>query len=231
MKKLSILLISSIFLLFTAVSCNNDDNGYDNGNDTPRNGDIWNPDGIEMVFVEGTDTMPSFFIGRFEITQEQWDSVMDVNLSLFRGENLPVETVSWNDVQDFLLRLNKQTGRNYRLPTEFEWEFAARGGTATSFCEGGCEFSGSNDVSEVAWWGNNSGNRTHTVGTRAPNELGIHDMSGNVWEWTSTEEGSYRVLRGGSWTHTDLERLRVSGRFTFDPSVRNIHIGFRVVLP
>jgi len=202
------------------------------GGGVRRNGAVWNPDGIEMVYVEGRGTgitaMQGFFIGRFEVTQEQWQAIMGTNPSYFRGANLPVEMVSWNDVQEFLQRLNQRTGRNYRLPTEAEWEFAARGGTATSFCPGGCEFSGSNNENAVAWHTGNSGNHTHPVGRLAANELGIHDMSGNVWEWTSCVLG---VLRGGGWNGTLHSHLRVTGRIGFAPSSRGSTIGFRVVHP
>jgi formylglycine-generating enzyme required for sulfatase activity len=130
---------------------------------------------------------------------------MGNNPSRFKGDNLPVGNVSWNDVQDFIKKLNAQTGKNYRLPTESKWEYAARGGSK----------SGSNYVESVAWYERNSDNKTHAVGTKLPNELGIYDMSGNVFEWCSNWEGSYSsdfqtnpkgpstgshcVGRGGSW--------------------------------
>ena len=162
-----------------------------------RNGEIYNPDGIELVYVEGIDTgmmaIKGFFIGRFEITQAQWKAIMGNNLSNFTGDSLPVENVSWWDVKEFLTKLNMVTGRNYRLPTEAEWDFAATGGTAGK----GYVYSGSNNINDVAWYYDNSGNsmskkkyvngkrmsytessdrRTHSVGTKQPNELGIYDM-------------------------------------------------------
>jgi formylglycine-generating enzyme required for sulfatase activity len=136
---------------------------------------------------------------------------MGSNPSKFKGANLPVEQVSWNDAQKFIKRLNAATGKQYRLPTEAEWEYAARGGTQSK----AYEYSGSNSVYEVAWCFNNSGNKTHPAGTKSANELGIYDMSGNVWEWcydwygcyqalpqhnpAGASSGSGRVVRGGSW--------------------------------
>ena len=206
------------------------------GSGNRRNGAAFNPDGIDLVYVEGTGSgimaVKGFYIGKYEITQAQWQAIMGSNPSNFKGSgNLPVERVSWNDVQEFLSRLNSATGRNYRLPTEAEWEFAARGGTAEKFCPGGCEYSGSNNVNSVAWYDANSGDRTHPVGTKAANELGIHDMSGNVWEWCEDAHGSYRVNRGGGWINTDLSYLRVTGRYSDSPSIRSNLLGFRVVLP
>jgi len=218
-----------------------------------RNGEVYNPDGIELVYVEGTGSgimaMKGFYIGKFEVTQAQWQAIMGNNPSNFKGAgNLPVESVSWNDVQEFLARLNRATGRNYRLPTEAEWEFAARGGTAEKFCPGGCEYSGSNNINSVAWFTDNSSSRTQPVGTKAPNELGIHDMSGNVWEWcrdwfdanyygsspvespTGPSSGSYRGSRGGSWNDT-ARGCRVSNRLFSTPEFRISYLGLRLLLP
>jgi formylglycine-generating enzyme required for sulfatase activity len=151
---------------------------------------------IEMVSVQGNSTVSSFNIGKYEVTQGQWKAVMGDNPSRFKsGDNYPVENVSWNDVQDFLSRLNALTGKNYRLPRETEWEYAARGGNSSR----GYKYSGSANINDVAWYDGNSGERTHPVGTKAPNELGIYDMSGNVKEWCQDAEGSYRVYRGGCW--------------------------------
>jgi len=196
-----------------------------------RNGAVYNPDGIELVYVEGKGSgimaIKGFYIGKFEITQAQWQAVMGNNPSHFKGANLPVEMVSWHDVQEFLARLNRTTGRNYRLPTEAEWEFAARGGINSKRYE----YSGSNNINNVTWYKSNSGDSTQPVGTKQANELGIHDMSGNVWEWSEDAEGSKRVIRGGSWFNTTLSELSVAGRYIVSPSERNINIGFRVVLP
>jgi formylglycine-generating enzyme required for sulfatase activity len=251
--------------------------------------------GIEMVFVkggtftmgctaeQGSDcfdrekpahgvTVSDFYIGKYEVTQEQWVLVMGSsnNPSYFKGGKLPVERVSWNDVQEFVLRLNTLTGKKYRLPTEAEWEYAARGGQNSK----GYKYSGSNNVGNVAWYIVNSGdkvlrdglfeeyfnkndndgynniltsnkNRMHPVGTKLPNELGIYDMSGNVYEWVSDWYGEYnssaqtnpkgpstgssRVLRGGSW-YFAAWNCRVSFRNSGNPGISNNYIGFRLVL-
>ena len=156
-------------------------------------------------------TLSSYYICKYEVTQALWRAVMGSNPSKFKGDNLPVEQVSWNDCQTFINRLNSYTGRNFRLPTEAEWEFAARGGNYSRRYK----YSGSNYIGDVAWYADNSGNRTHPVGTKQANELGLYDMSGNVWEWCSDWYGSYssysqsnptgatsgfgRVERGGNW--------------------------------
>ena len=130
---------------------------------------------------EHSVTVKDFSIGKYEITQKLWTNIMGANPSEFRGDNLPVEQVSYYDVQEFIRKLNAKTGRKYRLPTEAEWEYAARGGDRSK----GFKYSGSDDVDNVAWWPGNSDRETHPVGTKQANELWIHDMSGNVWEWTN----------------------------------------------
>jgi formylglycine-generating enzyme required for sulfatase activity len=186
-------------------------------------------------------TLSGYYIGKYEVTQAQWRAVMDSNPSNFKGDNLPVESVSWHDVQDFIRKLNQQTGKNYRLPTEAEWEFAARGGNSSR----GYKYSGSNDIGSVAWYNGNSGGETHPVGTKQANELGIYDMTGNVWEWCNdwygsysgssqtnpkgASSGSYRVLRGGSW-YSNESNCRVSNRSHSSPDSRLIIIGFRVAV-
>ena len=152
-------------------------------------------------------TLSDYYIGETEVTQELWQAVMGSNPSKFSGSGkLPVEKVSWNDCQTFITKLNALTGKQFRLPTEAEWEFAARGGNLSK----GYKYSGSNDISIVAWYSGNSDHKTHKVGTKAPNELGIYDMSGNVWEWcqdywydsyssSAQTDRSHRVFRGGSW--------------------------------
>ena len=124
-------------------------------------------------------TLSSFSIGRYEVTQEEWQAVMGSNPSWFKGPKRPVENVSWDDCQAFIKKLNEMTGKQFRLPTEAEWEFASRGGIKSQ----GYKYSGSNNLNSVAWYADNSGNTTHDVGQESPNELGIYDMSGNVWEW------------------------------------------------
>ena len=186
-------------------------------------------------------SLSSFYIGKYEVTQALWKAVMGSNPSNWKGDNLPVENVSWNDCQTFLRKLNAMTGKNFRLPTEAEWEFAARGGNRSR----GYQYSGSNVLSDVAWYDDNSGMKTHNVGTKAPNELGIYDMSGNVSEWcqdwygdyhgylqtnpTGPSSGSYRVLRGGSWRY-GAGGCRVAFRFIFTPDYRGIYLGLRLAL-
>ena len=186
-------------------------------------------------------TLSGYYIGKYEVTQALWKAVMGSNPSYFKGDNLPVEFVSWNEVQEFLRKLNAMTGKRYRLPTEAEWEFAARGGNSSR----GYKYSGSNSLGNVAWYYDNSGSGTHAVGTKSPNELGIYDMSGNVCEWCQDwngsyssssqrnpkgpNSGSYRVYRGGSW-NGNARSCRVSFRYHFTPGLRNNGIGFRLVL-
>ena len=186
-------------------------------------------------------TLNDYYIGKFEVTQELWEAVMGSNPSWFNGSNLPVEQVSWNDCQEFITKLNGLTGKNFRLPTEAEWEYAARGGNRS----GGYKYSGGNNINDVAWYDDNSGFKTHAVGTKSPNELGIYDMSGNVLEWCQDWYGSYgsgsqtnpqgassgsdRVIRGGCWLN-DARFCRVSYRSNGTPSDRGRSLGFRVVL-
>ena len=184
-------------------------------------------------------TLSSYMIGKTEVTQELWLAVMGSKPSYFRGDNLPVEQVSWDDCQKFITKLNALTGKNFRLPTEAEWEYAARGGNMSQ----GYKYSGSNEIGDVAWYDNNSGNKTHSVATKAPNELGIYDMSGNLWEWCSNWYGSYsstaqtnptgpdsgsnRIIRGGSWGH-DLLDCRVARRGAIGQTSRSIGFGLRL---
>ena len=185
-------------------------------------------------------TLSSYYICKYEVTQALWRAVMGSNPSGFKGDNLPVENVNWDDCQTFINRLNSYTGRNFRLPTEAEWEFAARGGN----CSRHYKYSGSNNIGDVAWYDGNS-NRTHPVGTKQANELGLYDMSGNVWEWCSDWDGSYssysqndptgpnsgsrRVMRGSSWY--DIARYcRLSYRGSYAPGSRYDDLGLRLVL-
>jgi formylglycine-generating enzyme required for sulfatase activity len=179
-------------------------------------------------------------IGKYEVTQGEWLKVMGSNPSHFSscGANCPVEQVSWDDVQEYIRKLNGLSGTNYRLPTEAEWEYAARiGGEAE-------EYSGGNDVNAVAWYSGNSGGNTHPVGQKQPNRLGLYDMSGNVWEWcndwhggyasgrqqnpTGPTSGHYRVNRGGSW-YDFPANVRASFRSDFAPDFRYRNLGFRLV--
>ena len=188
-------------------------------------------------------TLSSYYICKYEVTQALWRVVMGSNPSNFKGDNLPVESVSWNDCQTFINRLNSYTGRNFRLPTEAEWEFAARGGNYSHHYK----YSGSNYIGDVAWYDSNSGNRTHPVGTKQANELGLYDMNGNVWEWcsdwycssyssysqtdpTGPNSGSVRVIRGGGWCN-DTSYCRASNRHCYAPGNDDCyHIGLRLVL-
>ncbi|GBU22103.1 hypothetical protein R80B4_02008 [Fibrobacteres bacterium R8-0-B4] len=201
-------------------------------------------------------TLSSYYIGKYEVTQGLWKAVMGSLPSDFTedslhgmGDNYPVYYVSWDDiVNEFIPKINKLTGKTYRLPTEAEWEYAARGGNKS----GGYKYSGSNNIDDVAWYGyylkegGTSGETTNPVGTKSPNELGIYDMIGNVWEWVSDWYGDYsstaqadptgpssgsdRVNRGGSW-HDVARFCRVSYRNEFNPDDSISFIGFRLVLP
>ena len=221
------------------------------------------PISIEMVFVKGgtftmgndsdnfllsaekpvhSVTVSDFSIGKYPVTQAQWTAVMGYNYSNFKGDNLPVENVSWDDVQRFISRLNSATGKTYRLPTEAEWEYAARGGTESK----GYRFAGSDNINEVAWHRNNSNRKTHPVGGKKPNELEIYDMSGNIGEWVSDWFGYYtaeaktnpegppagdvRIRRGGSWSSAYVEYNSVTSRLTDSPEMRSEQIGFRLAI-
>ncbi|MGM9811707.1 MAG: SUMF1/EgtB/PvdO family nonheme iron enzyme [Muribaculaceae bacterium] len=186
-------------------------------------------------------TLSSYYIGETEVTQALWQAVMGNNPSYFKGDNLPVERVSWDDCQEFIKKLNALTGRKFRLPTEAEWEYAARGGKKSR----GYKYSGSNNVDNVAWYKNNSDEKTHPVKTKQPNELGIYDMSGNVYESCHDWDGKYssnaqsnpkgpnigsdRMGRGGSWLDY-AGRCRSSSRDSNYPGHRNGSLGFRLVL-
>ena len=177
-------------------------------------------------------TVSSFYMGQTEVTQALWKAVMGNNPSNWKGNNLPVEQVSYNDCIEFINKLNQLTGRTFRLPTEEEWEFAARGGNKSQ----GYKYSGSNDIGTVAWYYGNSGSKTHPVAQKQRNELGLYDMSGNVWEWcssiwcsdyNSSRSGSYHVYRGGSWNYY-ARYCRVSFRYYDSPGDRPSSLGFRL---
>lgn len=183
-----------------------------------------------------------FYMGKYEVTQGQWKRIMGSNPSRFTdcGDNCPVEGVSWNDVREFIGRLNSLSGDSkYRLPTEAEWEYAARSGGRKEIYSGG-------DLYSVAWFTADPSNETHHVGTKTPNGLGLYDMSGNVWEWTNDwydsnyysssprknptgpDTGSARVLRGGSWGVGPFE-IRTAYRNYLSPDYRSGSIGFRLL--
>ncbi len=185
-------------------------------------------------------TLSHYYIGETEVTQELWQAVIGNNPSKFKGNILPVEQVSWSDCQEFIYKLSQQTGMKFSLPTEAQWEYAARGGSKSK----GYQYSGSNNIDDVAWYSKSKG-KTHDVKTKQPNELGIYDMSGNVWEWcqdcygdysagsqtnpTGASSGSFRVDRGGSFNYT-AECCRVAIRSGLTPDNRRIDTGLRLVL-
>jgi len=217
-------------------------------------------------------TISSFNLGKFEVTQKEWTAIMGSNPSTFKGDNLPVEQVTWFDAVEYCNKLSQNEGltpaytisdrtpaagypitaatvtwnRNangYRLPTEAEWEYAARGGNGSP---NNYTYAGSNTVDEVAWYDGNSGSRTHDVGTKKPNGLGLYDMSGNVWEWCwdwyetyasgaqnnpiGASSGSARVIRGGSWGNS-AQGVRSALRYGYAPTNRDSALGFRVLRP
>jgi len=231
----------------------------------PKIHPVSTPD-IDMVFVKGGafkmgcagddegcigDERPrhevklgNFFIGRYPVTQKQWASVMGINPSHFEGgdwASMPVEQVSWNEIQEFIRRLNAMTGRKYRLPTEAEWEYAARGGAN----DNGAKFEGHRFLDDIAWYDYNSGGQPHTVGGKQPNELGLHDMMGNVWEWVDDwydknyyreshiknprgpRLGTDRVYRGAYFNSAE-GHCRSSIRNYNKPGYRAINLGFRL---
>ncbi len=218
---------------------------------------------MKMVYVEGgtfqmgatseeegaeSDEMPvhsvtlsSYYIAECEVTQAQWQKIMGINPSYYTGDpNRPVDQVSWNDAQAFCRKLSALTGKRYVLPTEAQWEYAARGGKHSK----GYKYSGNNTINNVAWYRDNGGSRTHPVKQKQPNELGLYDMSGNVYEWcsdwyrnytsksrtnpTGPSSGEGRVLRGGSWIYY-AQSCRVTHRSSYVPSSYFRDSGFRVV--
>lgn len=223
---------------------------------------------MEMVYVEGGEfwqgatvkqgdaaysfgqvrkvKLDGFHIGKYQVTQAQWEAVMGTNPSFFKGDNRPVENVSWFDAQAFCRKLSEATGRVYMLPTEEEWEYAARGGNKSRHYK----YAGSDNIDEVAWYLENSDDAMmdwffqQPVGKRKANELGLHDMSGNVGEWCSDwygeydendtynpqgpASGSFRVVRGAGGGDSYAEYCRVSSRDNIDSASRFSNLGFRV---
>lgn len=183
----------------------------------------------------------NFYIGKFEVTQGLWRAVMGNNPSQFQSDdNFPVENVSWNDCQTFIAKLNQLTGRTFRLPTEAEWEYSARGGRMSR----GYKYAGGNSVRKVAWLTGNSRKKTHSVGQKWPNELGLYEMSGNVWEWcqdwydacadtysdsVSDSVRCGRILRGGAWS-SNARHCRVSYRNGINPDYKYGDFGLRLCL-
>ena len=202
--------------------------------------EMLNPEDDEKPVHKVTLTH-DYYMGKYEVTQALWKTVMGSNPSKFKGDNLPVENVSWNDSQEFISKLNSMTGRKFRLPTEAEWEYAARGGKKSR----GYQYSGSSNISDVAWYVDNSDYETHPVGTKQGNELGIYDMTGNVLEWcqdwiglyssssqanpTGAVSGPDRVLRGGSW-HNNAWCCRLPFRQYYYLGYSSHQLGLRLVL-
>ena len=187
-------------------------------------------------------TIKAFAIGKYEVTQEQWYAVMGTMPSKFKGRTLPVEQVSWEDAQEFVKKLSEKTGKNYRLPSEAEWEYAARAGSQSNYSFGDDE----KELGRYGWFDENSGGKTHPVGEKLPNAFGLHDMHGNVWEltqdcWNDNYHGaptdgsawmtgicSMRLVRGGSW-NVNPQYLRSAFRNWLTTAYRNNYYGFRVV--
>lgn len=198
-------------------------------------------------------TVDGFYIGMLEVTQSQWEKVMNTTIDQQKnkasasntygvGPDYPMYYVSWEEAMEFCRLLSQQTGKTYTLPTEAQWEYAARGGAKNE----GTKYSGSHYLDNVAWYNGNSGNSTHVCGTKRANALGIYDMSGNVWEWCKdwygdsyisydvnnpqgASSGSARVLRGGSWI-SNASDCRVAYRNYYTPGYRYNYGGFRVVM-
>ena len=187
-------------------------------------------------------TLSTYCIGETEVTQALWQAVMGNNPSLFKGDNLPVERVRWENCQTFISKLNQLTGRHFRLPTEAEWEYAARGGNKSR----GYKYSGSNNIDDVAWYTKTTNDKgTRDVKTKQANELGLYDMSGNVWEWcqdwmgnysssaqtnpTGPSSGSNRVYRGGCWYY-DAKHCRVADRIRSTFNYHSQYLGLRLAL-
>jgi len=198
---------------------------------------VWiDPGSFRMGPAHMVTLSKGFYLQTTEVTQQQWEAVMGTNPSHFKGPDRPVESVSWEDAQKFLKKLNaKEKDSRYRLPSEAEWECACRAG--------GQEPDEAADLDEVAWWGKNSSGATHPVGQKQPNAWGLFDMRGNVWEWVQDWYGAYsvgrqidprgpgsgrfRVLRGGSWVVVNTGGFRCAYRFDFRPAHRDCYLGFR----
>ncbi|KAF5430766.1 Formylglycine-generating enzyme, partial [Candidatus Methanophagaceae archaeon] len=184
-----------------------------------------------------------FYLGTYLVTQAEWKAVMGDEPSDFKGDDLPVERVSWDKVQEFIKKLNEKEGTDkYRLPSEAEWEYACRAGTTTKYSFGDSE----SELGKYAWYGENSGDKTHPVGQKKPNPWGLYDMHGNVWEWVQDKwhgnydgahtdgsaresgDGAYRVVRGGSWFNT-ARSCRSAIRPYDAPGNRFNTLGFRLL--
>lgn len=189
----------------------------------------------EMVFVEGGTfkygnrdvvTISNFFIGKYPVTQELWNLVMETNPSHFPGNNLPVENIDLQDIKKFFSKLNQKTGLQYYLPIVEEWEYAARGGNQSK----GYKYAGSNNLEEIAWYKNNAENKTHPVGCKIPNELGLYDMNGNVWEVCMPYKyDPHLSIRGGS-IDSDAKSCEIINRYGVERFRTEEYYGFRIAL-
>ena len=192
-------------------------------------------DQVQVTLTKG------FWMAKTQVTQKQWVAIMGDNPSYFKGDNLPVESVSWNDAQEFLEKLNEKIGNTdggkMVLPTEAQWEYACRAGETGPYSGG--------TIDQVAWYDGNSGSETNSVGTKKSNAWGLHDMHGNVWEWcadwyddslsggtdpSGASSGVFRVYRGGSWGNFFAAFCRAAFRGTFLPDRRDFYLGFRPAL-
>jgi formylglycine-generating enzyme required for sulfatase activity len=202
----------------------------------------WSDEGpVHHVNIE-----KAFYMGRYEVTQQQWREIMSDNPSWFTGDDLPVEQVSWDDVQDFIRKLNEKEGTDkYRLPSEAEWEYACRAGTTTRYSFGDDE----SELGDYAWYYINSDGMTHPVGQKKPNSWGLYDMHGNVWEWVQDcwhsnyngapadgsawvvaceHDGASRVIRGGGWDYAAVNCWSAF-RTSVGPRLRVYVLGFRLL--
>ncbi len=214
MKKIYFIILMTIPFLF---SCKNEKKTNSNATTFYVNELSFN-----MIPIDGSN----FSIGETEVTIGLWKSIMGTNPGYFNGDEKPVERVSWNDVQVFIEKLNAITGKTFRLPTEAEWEFAAKGGSASK----GFKYSGSDDLNDVGWYYDNGDERTHPVKEKKANELGIYDMSGNVAEWCAdtTSDGG-RSYRGGGW-YSMAKGCQTDKKNSYDPSMAYNYLGFRILL-
>ena len=253
-RKIALLLIMIAILSLMGGCDTDDDNEADIWTD-PATGMVfvWIPGGCFQMGSDATEAeadeqpvhkvcVDGFWIGKYEVTQDEWQTLMADTPSRFEGGRNPVEQVSWDDCQRFIQEMNALSQARFRLPTEAEWEYAARGGLESR----GYTYSGSNDLDSVGWYFGNSDARTHDVGGKHPNESELFDMSGNVWEWCSDwygkkyylqspednpqgpDEGTHRVIRGGSWVDP-AGVPRVANRLMIAPETRLLDIGFRLV--